>query len=1066
MLQLSFRGEVTVRPKSATALEEREVWIYAAERLALVVVVWALHGAERSSVPQVAICPDVDYSTSRVWFEIPNFGIREFGLELMRVHGLRESDSAANLDQPADYRGGVWEVPRRAAAVVRLVPKTKDETIPLDRIPVNGARGEIRLGGAHGSIVPARLLRLPDPIFDFDPPADADTPPELIGYQDVDGSAGVELGIIARGRVVLSDFRVDRGLSGIRPTRRAFLTEGVKLPFQFAPGQEVRIKALFEAELYPPPKQLLTIKWAVAGAPDLFAYKCYITLLPKPRLTIRPHGELPEEVPLGGRPLEFELILSPLLGEGETPPIIRRQPELRLDPPDGGWLKVAQFPTIPFPLSMPYPIRLTLDPSRLDRVAMNGRELTATVMFTDQAGTVWEHTACFHAGRQKAYEGVLAIDWGTTNTCAALATSSDVLPTPLALETPNYRKNPPDYEQFPSVLYIEDLSDPQHPVFHLGREARILANRRSKLECLIHSLKRRFLIGGVVHVRDEFGREHDYPVEDLTRLVLLRLVELAEYEIGREVLHLGFTFPTKWPAATRRRFASVLRWVAADLSESRRNGTVDVRISPPDIDEANAVALNVLHSLQLQNKLITDRLFTLVAYDFGGGTIDTSVLIVRLDETADPPLTTRYLGIGGTNDFGGDEVTRATVLLLRDRINAVLADPTREGIRYELPIRRGGDPPEPSDGPRKPGELRRGIDALRNWEQLRQMAEDIKRQLCRPPGESESSDSIRVFIEERLTQLACYPISPAGAASRDGDPEPRSLEELVGTAFPSNRDAFYAAISFNLNEVCEYPLMANGTRFTVTDRVRDTFQEIQAQLASAGDLTADIIILAGGGCRLPLVTDMVKEFLPPPTGVAWNSPDRLIYDPNFAKQRVAHGKATYLIIARDSDALARGVARSVDVLHRPLVVMRPMALATKREIVVRVGEPVNDAGGDYRFTLTRGQINDEGGHRVLWLSVVSWQTGKWVPGRIGYFDFDVVVPPAAGPLPTIDQSVTPTASIYLTRPDDDSDDEYSEPEIRIALRVRWPDGRVYGPFSFVSRVPSGELNERLQGDSR
>jgi hypothetical protein len=1059
VFQLAFRGDVAIRAKADATFEEREIWLYAAEKAALAIVLWGLHGVENIGHPRVAVYPDIDFHESRAWFEIPNLGTREFGLELLRVHGLTDSDTIATLDNPTEFGGGAWEVPRRAAAVVKFVPRNRDEVIPLDRIPSNGARGEIRLAGPHGVTRSARLLRLPEPLLTFDPPAGPKgEPPELIGYQDADGSAGVELGVTARGRAVLSDFIVARDqLSGIRPARRTFLKAGVRLPFQFAPGEEVRLRVTFEAEPNPPPSQSLTIRWAIAGAPQLIPYTCRITLRPKPRLTIRPHGELPEEVPIGGRPLEFDLVLEPSVLPGETVPELREQPKVELDPPEGAWMKVSPFPAIPFSLTMPYPVRLTLDPSRLDRAAMNGREMNATVSFVDQAGTVWEYTARFRAVRQKAYDGVLGIDWGTTNTCAAHSLSADSLPLPLALPPPSLREDPPDYEQFPSVLYVEDLADPEHPVFHLGPEARILANRRGRLECLIHSLKRRFLTGAPVYVRDEAGREHAYPVEELTRLVLLRLVELAEYEIGREVRHLGFTFPTKWPAATRRRFAEVLQSVAETLSASRRIGPVDVRLTPPDIDEANAVALNVLHSLQLRGKLISDRPFTLVAYDFGGGTIDTSVLVVRLDESADPPLTTRYIGIGGTNDFGGDEVTRATVLLLRDRINRVLAD-TSTGVPYELPLRRGGDPPDAATSTaRRTNDVERGLAALRNWERLRESAEEIKRRLCRPATD-DTSDPIREVLESRLTQLTCYPSSTASTGDED-EPEPRSLETLVGAAFPTDRELFFKSLWFKLSEVCDYPLNAGGKRFTVAERVRDTFQEIQAQLAGAGNLTADIIILAGGGCRLPLVTEMVREYLVPPEGVTWNDPDRLIYDPKFAKQRVAHGKATYLVIARDSDSLARGLARSVDVLHRPLAVMRPRVLGAVREIVVPVGESVHAPERDHTFKLTGNQLTREDGHRVLWLSVVSWQNGAWAPGRLGYFDLDTGI----APLPNLASGVTATAAIRLIRPEGLDDDDL-EPDIRLELRVRLSETETFGPFLFVPKVAPGELNERLQGD--
>ena len=77
-------------------------------------------------------------------------------------------------------------------------------------------------------------------------------------------------------------------------------------------------------------------------------------------------------------------------------------------------------------------------------------------------------------------------------------------------------------------------------------------------------------------------------------------------------------------------------------------------VHPPEIDEANAVAINFLRSPKQGRKLGNS--FYLIAYDFGGGTIDTSVLQVRFAD-ADGVLRTRYIGLGGLSHFGGDEVT-------------------------------------------------------------------------------------------------------------------------------------------------------------------------------------------------------------------------------------------------------------------------------------------------------------------------------------------------------------------------------------------------------------------------
>ena len=96
-------------------------------------------------------------------------------------------------------------------------------------------------------------------------------------------------------------------------------------------------------------------------------------------------------------------------------------------------------------------------------------------------------------------------------------------------------------------------------------------------------------------------------------------------------------------------------------------------------------------------------------------------------------------------------------------------------------------------------------------------------------------------------------------------------------------------------------------------------------------------------------------------------------------------------------------------------------------------------------------LDEEAGHRILRLSVLSWEPGKgekpgtWAPSRIGYFDVDAVVPPAVGPLPAFVPSTTAVGAICLTRPDDSGDPD-TEPEIKLELRVRWQDGQVFGPF--------------------
>ena len=67
---------------------------------------------------------------------------------------------------------------------------------------------------------------------------------------------------------------------------------------------------------------------------------------------------------------------------------------------------------------------------------------------------------------------------------------------------------------------------------------------------------------------------------------------LAENALGQEIHHLGLTFPTKWSARVRHKLEGVTRALQADLEAERK--PFRVTILPPSIDEANAVAINLI----------------------------------------------------------------------------------------------------------------------------------------------------------------------------------------------------------------------------------------------------------------------------------------------------------------------------------------------------------------------------------------------------------------------------------------------------------------------------------------
>ena len=201
---------------------------------------------------------------------------------------------------------------------------------------------------------------------------------------------------------------------------------------------------------------------------------------------------------------------------------------------------------------------MLIDTSRLDRSHYEGQTLTGLVKLMDENSRPWRFDLEIKFRSWRPLEDFVAIDWGTTNSCVAYRSGGDkeglhcLVLSEKAGQTPEI--------VIPSDIYFEDLSDPARPIFHVGQEA--LDRMTENPQCGLHSVKCLFPLDEAVKVWDEAGRSHTYPIKEVVKLLLHRLVSQAEKLAQREICCLGSTFPTKWAPRTRRR----LEEVAAELS--------------------------------------------------------------------------------------------------------------------------------------------------------------------------------------------------------------------------------------------------------------------------------------------------------------------------------------------------------------------------------------------------------------------------------------------------------------------------------------------------------------------
>src|SRR5262249_9048562 len=260
-------------------------------------------------------------------------------------------------------------------------------------------------------------------------------------------------------------------------------------------------------------------------------------------------------------------------------------------------------------------------------------------------------------------------------------------------------------------------------------------------------------------------------------------------------------------------------------------------------------------------------------------------------------VRTRYIGLGGRGDFGGDEVTRAVMTLLRDRIadalqrRVIVLDPGagRTARLLGIPLVADGEP------------LRAGGHGAahlyqlgrKNWDALWKIAELMKMDLCDlasraphgPPGQTDGQDpadptamrplsstdfSLEAAVEEeerqllarqgedrhpvldrlrpRLAEIDCRVLVQPGPREGVGPYEEIwALDRVLDPFDADSRDAFFKELRFALEEACDYPLedifeTNGGQRYTVRERVEDTVRELRAQCDDHG-LGPDIIVL-------------------------------------------------------------------------------------------------------------------------------------------------------------------------------------------------------------------------------
>lgn len=272
------------------------------------------------------------------------------------------------------------------------------------------------------------------------------------------------------------------------------------------------------------------------------------------------------------------------------------------------------------------------------------------------------------------FRGVFAVDFGTSNSCFAYRGGDSK-----ATKGLERAKNS---DEIASLVFFKDVSDPISPNFAIGNDARfeVKENSGATYSYLI-SVKRLLGQDKSLVIMDRLagsrpGHQQEWHVEEVASFILRELIDRAEAELDQKIFSCVATFP---PMFSRDRKEAIRR--AFKRAFDARGVELKDEDLVTDMDEANAAAFNYVYTNLLDEfrkyASLTEKDYELLSFDFGGGTIDISLVAVQIRK--DPAsgrikIETELKGLSGDAFLGGDNVTLETFKILKLRAALAAAE--------------------------------------------------------------------------------------------------------------------------------------------------------------------------------------------------------------------------------------------------------------------------------------------------------------------------------------------------------------------------------------------------------
>jgi molecular chaperone DnaK (HSP70) len=409
------------------------------------------------------------------------------------------------------------------------------------------------------------------------------------------------------------------------------------------------------------------------------------------------------------------------------------------------------------------------------------------------------------------FEGTLAIDFGTTNSCCAFIDELGQLalipigePGDLARTTNS------------SAILYQDLFQSDDKDYIIGNEAYALSFEPSNAFSAIRQVKRRLGTDKPYEITFQLDpdKRASYRPREVAGDIIRRILERAEETVKGHITSCTISHPSRF---SLRQLEDLKEAVVACGIEKNRIRTVH---------EPVGAAIDFIQQEKVRNEY---QQYHLMVFDFGGGTTDITLLRVQNKQRPDKVtiVTPEVLGATGDRWLGGEDVTDMVMALVLQRCESLLRERNPDALNVKVPFNQ-----EDFTDPRKKRLAQGNRNFLRFWSEAAKIA------ISTYGDEHQDALQTNFYID--------------GQNIRSRLPESFQLAVIIDNEVRLNETFFHAEVVPQQEEISEQ----------LRPRLEKIMLMMQRLAQNNQVEVPDIIMLSGKSSALPIVREIMSESFP------------------------------------------------------------------------------------------------------------------------------------------------------------------------------------------------------------